>query len=109
MTNCGTTTALFFGCEGATNNTGELSAMCALFTWVLGLPGSGPLTVHYDSEYAANIIQGWWVPKANFTTARYGQELLRKIRFARLVHFQHHYSHIGVWGNERADLNADEG
>ena len=56
----------FLGTEKATNNTGELTAICEGLLWLKDYEKTNnPAAFYYDSKYASKITTGEYRPKNN--------------------------------------------
>ena len=103
---------MWMGAREQTNNTGELSAIGESMMWLLSsAPDNGtlPVTIRYDSEYAANVAQGRWKPKANQELAAKVVQLTNEVTEKRVISWIHVYGHSGEHDNEIADEAADLG
>ena len=107
----------FLGAEVGSNNTGELSGVCAALQWLVNdaearrAPGEpSPAAICYDSEYAANQVQGKWKTNKNFALVAMGKDLLARARATgRKVRFIHVKGHSNHQWNDRADMLANKG
>lgn len=100
----------YFGADQGTNNTGGTSAMTVAFQFFTDSTPPGPsLVVHYDSEFAAHMVQGIWAPKSNHVLISIAQEWFRRASAHGDVRFQWVRGHSGEFWNERADANAKKG
>jgi ribonuclease HI len=99
-----------------TNNTGELSALYYALVRAGTRPrGAGKEVVHTDSLYALNMATGKWMPSKK---GKHKADLIARLRRAwrkvqrkrpNEVTLRHVRSHMGVPGNELADMLADAG
>jgi len=105
------TSPLSLGALGGSNNTGELSAMGEALLWLRDeAPDKcAPAVLHYDSEYAANIVLGRNKAHKNVELASKLQELCTEVQAQRPLHLLHVKGHSGCTGNERADALAAQG
>ena len=55
----------FLGATVGSNNTGELTGICMALQWLIDEAGTAPAAICYDSEYAANQVQGRWKTNKN--------------------------------------------
>jgi ribonuclease HI len=92
----------------ATNNIAELTAVALALDLLdkAGIAPDAPAVVHTDSKYSEGVLCRGWKAKANV-------ELIRGLK-ARLaarpgVRLQWLAGHVGVAGNERADMLANRG
>lgn len=103
---------LSLGAEVGSNNTGELSALGEALLWLRDeAPGSKslPAAVHYDSQYAANIVTGRNRAHKNLELASTLQRLYAEIKQQRPLNLVYVKGHSGVAGNELADRLASMG
>ena len=103
---------VFLGAEEATNNTGELTAMMEAMIWMKEEAPDGknvPVTIKFDSEYAAGIIRGIMQPKTNKELASKGLEIYRDLEQTREIKWEWVKGHSEENGNWWADKLADEG
>ncbi len=99
----------FLGATVGSNNTGELTGVCMALKWLIDEGGAAPAAICYDSEYAANQVQGKWKTNKNHALVDKGKALLRRAaegRSVRFVHVKGHSNH--VW-NDLADELANRG
>jgi ribonuclease HI len=99
-----------------TNNTGELSALYYALVRAGARPrDAGKEVVHTDSLYALNMATGKWMPSKK---GKHNADLIARLRRAwrkvqrkrpNEVTLRHVRSHVGVPGNELADMLADAG
>jgi len=102
----------WIGAREATNNTGELSAIGEAMLWLTHEApddGSIPVTIRFDSYYAANMARGIWVPRANEELAVMVRDMTAQVQSRRSINWQHVYGHRGYHDNELADVAADLG
>eukprot|EP00974_Lingulodinium_polyedra_P075619 7326890-Lingulodinium_polyedra.AAC.1 len=71
--------------------------------------GSEPVELRYDSQYAANMARGIWVPKANEELAARTRALTARVEGRRVIRWTHVYGHTGQRDNELADVAAGRG
>ena len=93
-------------CRRGTNNTGEMAGMVQALLYLLYVDGSNRTAcICYDSEWAANMIQGKWKAREKDVKPIVGwaQRLLVKVRETREVRFVHVRGHSSDEGNDRAD------
>ena len=103
---------MYVGASSCTNNTGEMSGISfpLQFLEYLGKSGdSEPATIYYDSEYAASMAMGKWRPKSNIDQARALRIQYKRVKQKRKIRMLHLYAHEGHFGNEVADVAADQG
>ena len=94
----------FLRCEKHTNNTGELTGVAQALLWLLFVaPDDEPAVICGDSLYAMEAVEGIIEPSTNLQVIRATQELLRRVRERREVHFVHIKGHADDEGNSRAD------
>jgi ribonuclease HI len=89
-----------------TNNVGELTAILLALRWIL-VATELPVTILYDSTYAANVTQRIFRPRANLSLTLMIWETYDMVKHR--VTWKHHYSHTGHPLNERADKLANCG
>jgi len=103
---------LFFGAEGLSNNTGELSEIAEALLWVRDeAPDAGdtPVTIFYDSEYAAELTQQLMNPKKNKALVQTSVDIAGAVASMRKLEFTHVKGHSDDPGNDEADTLADVG
>jgi len=100
----------FLGAEVGSNNTGELSAVCEALLWLRDHEGSSrPVTLYYDSKYAANIASGKWNAEKNKQLAATAQTLFREVQETRQLSLEHVKGHSGHPLNDHVDRLAKMG
>lgn len=101
----------FVGAEVASNNTGELSAICEALLWLQREGSHAPARLRYDSKYAANIAEKVWRAHKNVALAERCQSLLAAERARRRggVTLAHVKGHSNNAGNDRADALVQRG
>lgn len=103
---------LWMGARESTNNTGELMAIGEAMIWLRDeAPDNGttPVTLRFDSYYAANMAQGIWDPKSNEELVAQVRKLTMDVEAKRVILWEHVYGHTGALDNELADRAADSG
>ena len=74
-------TALFHGATLHSNNVGEIEALGAALKWILvNVPANSSVCLCFDSQYAANVIQGIWTPQVNLALVNWARWQLQKVR-----------------------------
>ena len=99
------------GATRATNNTGELSAVCHALTSARELvqPGEEVLILS-DSQIAICTTTGAWASRKNAALVERNRRALAALRAdGTTVRFQHVRAHAGHGMNERADRLAARG
>ena len=100
----------FLGTEKATNNTGELTAICEGLLWLKDYEKTNkPAAFYYDSKYAAKITTGEYRPKDNKHLAATARTLLKTVAETRKIRFEHIKGHSNDRWNDKADELADIG
>ena len=100
----------FLGTEKATNNTGELTAICEGLLWLKDYEKTNkPAAFYYDSKYAAKITTGEYRPKDNKHLAATARTLLKTVLETRKIRFEHIKGHSNDRWNDKADELADIG
>jgi ribonuclease HI len=106
-----------------TNNVAELQALGDALEAVVAMgPGRPDVVIRYDSAYAANCVERWFLrwraagwrkadgqPIANLDLIREVRAKLEAARATGAVVLQHVKAHSGIPGNEAADRLANEG
>lgn len=101
----------FLGATRASNNTGELTALGEALLWLRDHDKStGKAIIRYDSEYAANSVQGFYA-QATKNLALIGtiKGILRQVRSHRQITFEHVKAHSSDKWNDKADALANMG
>ena len=100
----------YLGAEVGSNNTGELCGICEALLWLAEYETTvRPAVICYDSEYAANQVQGKWKTNMNIALVGKGKELLSRARARREVRFLHVKGHSNHVWNDTADALANRG
>ena len=100
----------YCGAKRGSNNTAELTAIVAAACFFLKQEGdTRPVTIIYDSSYAAGLAAGWNTPSENKELVQEAQEAIQQLRLRRRVFWEWVRGHSKVPGNEQADRNADRG
>lgn len=100
----------FLGAEVASNNTGELSAVCEALRWLTEHePSSRKAWICYDSMYAMNQATGKHQAHKNVALARRSHKMLAEARKKRVVDFLHVKGHSNHQWNDAADALANRG
>ena len=100
----------FLGTEKASNNTGELTAICEGLLWLKDHETSNrPVAFYYDSKYAAKITTGEFRAKDNKHLAATARALLKTVLEKRKVRFEHVEGHSNDRWNDKADELANIG
>jgi len=104
------TSPFFLGAEVASNNTGELSAICEALLWLLLCePSDRPAVLLYDSTYAAKITLGQYRAEKNQVLAAKARSLFQEVSSQRKVRFEHVKGHSNDKWNDAADALANRG
>ena len=107
----------FFGPVGSlpflvkgSNNTAELQAPLEAISYILDTP-SIPTNIHFhfDSQYVIDILQGLSLPSANLQLATLLLDYYTHLSAIASITIHKVKPHTGIPGNERADINADNG
>ena len=100
----------FLGTETASNNTGELSAICEGLLWLKDHEKSNKsVAFYYDSKYASKITTGEYKANENKHLAATARALLKLVMENRKVRFEHVKGHSNDRWNDKADELADLG
>ena len=106
----------YVGCEKATNNTAEITAIIQSLLWVYKHEEmtNFPIIIRPDSDYAINQIQGRNATKKNIQLVINARKLLAAINSNRdhtvgPIVFKHVKAHSGEKWNEKADELAVRG
>jgi ribonuclease HI len=105
----------YLGAQVTSNNTAELSAIGEAFRWLLNdaSASSGarvPVVIRFDSEYAANSVQGLYKSKKNVLLISTIQQIYRDVVSRGFdVSFMHVKGHSSERWNDRADELANLG
>jgi ribonuclease HI len=101
--------------HGVTNNQMELQALLDLLERA---PKEAPLKIHLDSRYVLDAVTKWsynwrrnnWMKKDGTPVANREQiEAILNLLPGRKITWQWVRGHVGVYGNEQADLKAHQG
>ena len=103
------TEAHYLWATAHTNNTGELTALAKALTVALKKFEGHPATICYDSEYAANMTQGTWMPKENQGLIKCCRELCELLQAKQDITWQWIKAHSDTIGNDKADELANKG
>lgn len=107
---CDASSPYFMGAAYGSNNTGELSAIGETLCWLHRHETSGrPVTIYFDSLYAANTASGKWNGPKNKALSKIVQGLYRRVCRTREVSLEHVKGHSDHPWNDRADLLANRG
>ena len=99
----------FLGTEKATNNTGELTAICGGLLWLKDYEKTDRAAAFYhDSKYAANITTGEYKPKDNKHLAATARSLSKTVLETRQIRFEHIKGYSNDRWNDKADELADK-
>lgn len=101
--------AMHIGAEHSSTNTGELSAMVFALMWILTSNVQANICIVYNSQYAADITQQHWTPRANSQLAAQASHYLRCCQHRVHVSFQHVHSHTQVqdfWSQNNAHVDT---
>ena len=71
--------------------------------------GRTPVTLYYDSQYAANMARGVWEPEMNGALIQQVKELVAKVQEKRALEWRWVKGHSDTPGNDAADAAADKG
>ena len=104
-----TASTAYCGARQATNNVGELQAMLLALRVIYALDLTGTVTICYDSEVAASLIQRKFRANANFRLVINARNAYDKVTACCPINWQHVYSHTGDIFNNRADALAKYG
>ena len=108
MTNAGST--WYLGADTESNNTAEMTAMAETCLFSKAQGGTSPLTMVFDSRYAANATQGKQKKaESNLELAAVCNKLYVEEKKRRNVQLIWVRGHSGNKGNDRADLLAQWG
>ena len=102
---------LFHGACQHSNNSGELEALGIALKWThTYVQPNSVIQIGYDSQYAANMVQGHWKPESNISLIQWCRWQLTRVQ-AKGIHIQWRWirGHQGVHGNEMADKLAKDG
>ena len=102
----------WLGAQKHSNNTAELTAIAEALTWLqTEAPGPEhvPVSIRYDSQYAANAVQGATQAQANRQLVEKCREIHVKVQARRAIDWTWVKGHAQVAGNEMADKLADKG
>ena len=98
------------GAEYGSNNTAELTAIGeALLYMTSYVHDDKPVTIYYDSEYAAKSVQGIFKGKKNQALISEIQRILLLAQRKRTVLFEKVKGHSNDYFNDQADLLAKLG
>ncbi len=106
---------LYLGAQTQTNNAAEVAALCEAFLWLLNEApddGTKPITIHYDSKYAANAVTGQSAVNENCILVNLAANFLKKLEQKREISWNHVFSHEKrgyVHGNVFAYKLAEKG
>ena len=106
------TSHLYVGAEEATNNMGEIAALIEGMIWLETDLKDGervPVTIKYDSEYAAGMTRGKLTPDSSKALVQKAKKTLQSLEEKRQVDWVWVKGHSGENGNWWADKLADEG
>ena len=108
VTNAGST--WYLGADTESNNTAEMTAMAETCLFSKAQGGTTPLTMVFDSRYAANATQGKQKKaESNLELAAVCNKLYAEEKKRRNVQLIWVRGHSGNKGNDRADLLAQWG
>ena len=94
------------------NNTGEMKAVIELFDFILyypQLPIGSEIKVFIDSQYVVRCLLGDQLPSTHHQLAELVQQYFTALRTVYFVQLIKVSSHIGIPGNELADVLANRG
>jgi ribonuclease HI len=95
-----------------TNNIGELTGVALALEAVLAAPEralTAPLVIYTDSTYALGVLCQGHQAKVNVELVERVQALLALCKETREVSILWVKAHVGIAGNERADVLAGRG
>ena len=93
----------FLGACRHSNNTAEISAIGHALVLARTRYQRRPVTICYDSEYAASIARGEWMAHTNEKMAQRIQKLVAHIVKEQDIEWKWVKGHDNIVGNERAD------
>jgi ribonuclease HI len=100
----------FLGTEIASNNTGELTAICEGLLWLKDHEKTRrPVAFYYDSKYASKVTTGEYRANENKHLAATARALLKLVMEQRTVRFEHVKGHSNDRWNDEADELANTG
>lgn len=108
----------YLGAQVTSNNTAELSAIGEALRWLQSeandpatrIEGRIPVVIRFDSEYAANSVQGLYKSKKNVALITTIQQMLRDVVDRGFeISFIHVKGHSSERWNDRADELANFG
>jgi ribonuclease HI len=93
----------------ASNNTAEIQAIIEALDYILCGPANVSYVIHTDSQYALDLVNSLSKPTTHFGLVIQLQALARTVRLRQPISFVKVAAHVGIPGNERADLLATKG